>query len=170
MLMFDIYSKIWFISAICNSNMHILVSALKSNDAHAMMELFCKHVTADKYRHKHSACDQYRMHFVINVGINWECQLLFNSHGAGVCFELNRLHWVLSVPHLRLCIFQLYFRLCFVHLNLVSAADLSVLICLFFRFCLIELLYLIQCFFTNQCFITVFSWQLNNFLTASLNS
>lgn len=72
--------------------MQILVSALKSNDAHAMMELFCKHVTADKYRHKHSECDQYRMHFVINVGINWECQLLFNSHSAGVCFELNRLH------------------------------------------------------------------------------
>lgn len=34
---------------------------------------FCKQVTEYKYRHIENIWDQYQTHFVINVGINWEC-------------------------------------------------------------------------------------------------
>lgn len=137
------------------------LSALNSDDVCAVMEPFCKQLTADKYRHKHVIDIKCT---VINVGINWECHMLLNSCWAGVGLESNWLHSMPLVP-----ITQVGYFTSVLGSVLYTWTPLQLQRCqfwfLFFCACLAEFLYLIQCFITDQCFITVLSWQLNNCLT-----
>lgn len=146
------------------------LSALNSDDVCAVMEPFCKQLTADKYRHKHVIDIKCT---VINVGINWECHMLLNSCWAGVGVESNLLHWTLRVPiHYSGWVFHLCFRFGFVHLNSTWAAEMSVLISLFL--CMSCWVFVLNSVFHHwsmfyQCFILTIEQLPNHFFLLTVD-